>query len=616
MFNTNTGVLSVPTAAALVAANPSLGGGGMTNGQTNVNLTGSFAGNGSNLSGFWNAGLAIQSVVQSAASVNSNASLYSVLATANLDGGLAGCATNGLSLNGARQAVFPDPITNGQLILLGLTNGGASLQRMSVTNATNNGGVAVLTQNVFTPVWTGPGSGNVVTGTYVDVTGNICLLNVGGATYQANGTAIVAASNVLTTVNPYSLLSNGIIWLQAAWWTNSAGATLPGLGAANCMAYNPHSRQIFIGCQYSFQTANGTNTTNATAYYTAMPLQYSIMVYGTTPIATNGGWPVWPFQGWLEANVPLPQSPVVNGCHALAYKDYPYNYLVQVGGENSGLNLNCDVYFCCLLNGSKNVMRSDPMGRVFQSGAFFTNIDELGFVGVTDAGNNAFWYFSLAGTNIVEAQINGKISLCGSPGGNICLGQPSDAVGNVALGRLALANNAEANPYGIENTAIGNSALDINTSGSQNVAVGYEAGLRNASGSGNVSVGVLANGAEANNNDNVAVGNGALAANVWYGNTAIGHEALYGASGAYNIGVGYQAGYNLATSGTADYNIDVSGHSKPATKGRMKTSHFEGSIAFWAARAAHGRNERTQRELAAFDINFGGQRLVQPADCA
>jgi hypothetical protein len=60
----------------------------------------------------------------------------------------------------------------------------------------------------------------------------------------------------------------------------------------------------------------------------------------------------------------------------------------------------------------------------------------------------------------------------------------------------------------------------------------------------------------------------------------------------------------------------VSGHSKPATKGRMKTSHFEGSIASWAAWAALGRNERTQCEPAAFDINFGGQRLVQPADCA
>jgi hypothetical protein len=54
----------------------------------------------------------------------------------------------------------------------------------------------------------------------------------------------------------------------------------------------------------------------------------------------------------------------------------------------------------------------------------------------------------------------------------------------------------------------------------------------------------------------------------------------------------------------------------PAQAGFSSTSHFEGSIALWAATAALGRNERTQRELAAFDINFGGQRLVQPADCA
>jgi len=73
---------------------------------------------------------------------------------------------------------------------------------------------------------------------------------------------------------------------------------------------------------------------------------------------------------------------------------------------------------------------------------------------------------------------------------------------------------------------------------------------------------------------------------------------------------------DLHLASVSAYETGVSGHSKPASKGRMKTSHFEGSIACWAAWAAHGRNERTQCELAAYDINFGGQRLVQPADCA
>jgi hypothetical protein len=65
-----------------------------------------------------------------------------------------------------------------------------------------------------------------------------------------------------------------------------------------------------------------------------------------------------------------------------------------------------------------------------------------------------------------------------------------------------------------------------------------------------------------------------------------------------------------------DYNNLVSGQSKPAREGRMKTSHFEGRIASSAADAALGRGERTQCELTAFDFDFGGAWLVPPADCA
>jgi len=50
-------------------------------------------------------------------------------------------------------------------------------------------------------------------------------------------------------------------------------------------------------------------------------------------------------------------------------------------------------------------------------------------------------------------------------------------------------------------------------------------------------------------------------------------------------------------------------------RSKMKTSHFEGSIASWAAKAANDRDERTQRELAAFDFSFVGQWLVAPTDC-
>jgi len=61
---------------------------------------------------------------------------------------------------------------------------------------------------------------------------------------------------------------------------------------------------------------------------------------------------------------------------------------------------------------------------------------------------------------------------------------------------------------------------------------------------------------------------------------------------------------------------NVSGRSKPARAGRMKTSHFEERIALSAVETAQRRDESTQRELATFHHDFGGAWLVPPADCA
>lgn len=60
--------------------------------------------------------------------------------------------------------------------------------------------------------------------------------------------------------------------------------------------------------------------------------------------------------------------------------------------------------------------------------------------------------------------------------------------------------------------------------------------------------------------------------------------------------------------------LSVSGRSKPASKGRMKTSHFEERIALDAVETAQRRDESTQRELATFDNDPGGACLVSPPD--
>ena len=87
-----------------------------------------------------------------------------------------------------------------------------------------------------------------------------------------------------------------------------------------------------------------------------------------------------------------------------------------------------------------------------------------------------------------------------------------------------------------------------------------------------------------------------------------------------NFAYGRRGGtLNTGTKTNVPVNIDdanVSERSKPASKERMKTSHFEGRIALSAADAAQRRDESTQRELATFDNGFGGAWLVPPAHCA
>ncbi len=58
----------------------------------------------------------------------------------------------------------------------------------------------------------------------------------------------------------------------------------------------------------------------------------------------------------------------------------------------------------------------------------------------------------------------------------------------------------------------------------------------------------------------------------------------------------------------------VSGHSKPAREGQMKTGHFESGIAHGAAIADQMRDEPTQCEPATFHRHAGGQGLVGAQD--
>ena len=140
--------------------------------------------------------------------------------------------------------------------------------------------------------------------------------------------------------------------------------------------------------------------------------------------------------------------------------------------------------------------------------------------------------------------------------------------GNTATGALALQNNTT----GSLNTALGYEALTSNTSGGSNTAVGAEALISATTGSSNTALGQAALYDNTTGGYNTAVGQSALASNV-NGNydTAIGQGSLFAnISGSSNTAIGQSAlneditgSTNLAIGGNA-LQYDISGSNNVA----------------------------------------------------
>jgi hypothetical protein len=123
-------------------------------------------------------------------------------------------------------------------------------------------------------------------------------------------------------------------------------------------------------------------------------------------------------------------------------------------------------------------------------------------------------------------------------GVSVGLGAGSVAT-NIAVGDTAL----DSNTTGSNNVAVGYNALTSNTDGFQNTAVGSQALDANTSGDYNVAVGYDSLSAATTANYNTGAGYRALnAATTGAGNTALGADALLlNQTGSNNVAVGYQA---------------------------------------------------------------------------
>ena len=164
---------------------------------------------------------------------------------------------------------------------------------------------------------------------------------------------------------------------------------------------------------------------------------------------------------------------------------------------------------------------------------------------------------SLGVTLKTDDNIFASFQLAKSVGIAVGLGASSVAT-NIAVGDTAL----DANTTGSNSTAVGYNALTSNTDGFQNTAVGSQALDANTSGDYNTAVGYDALSAATTVNYNTGIGYRALNATVTgAGNTAVGSDALLLTTGANNTAIGYAAGNSL-TSGSNNtvlgYDADVS----------------------------------------------------------
>lgn len=144
---------------------------------------------------------------------------------------------------------------------------------------------------------------------------------------------------------------------------------------------------------------------------------------------------------------------------------------------------------------------------------------------------------------------------------------------NTAIGDQAL----DANTTGVQTVAIGYRALTNNTEGDYGVAIGSDALFANTVGDFNIAIGNVAGAAITSGISNTVIGASALRFNVSGSyNNAVGAAALYNVTGGANVGIGY---YALSTITSTSNNTAVGHQALSAASGVSNSAGFGANTA-------------------------------------
>ncbi len=270
-----------------------------------------------------------------------------------------------------------------------------------------------------------------------------------------------------------------------------------------------------------------------------------------------------------------------NSSSPLIYGEFDTD-LLRINGT---LNINSAYSFPTSDGTINQILQTDGVGNVSwqdNTGAIQDQIadtDNDTKIQVEEGTDDDIIRFDMAGTEFLRLD-NGRIEVLNTGGSvfigenaglnddlnnndNVFIGYESgkpnvDGYGNTACGTSSLKKIVTGDynaAYGFEalrnntggyNTGVGPWALAGNTSGSNNVGLGRGANSTNTTGNKNIAIGSYSLEHNSGGSRNVAIGNESMAyvSGSENNNTAIGHEAGFGANGSNNIFLGYQAGTN------------------------------------------------------------------------
>jgi len=467
----------------------------LTNGESSVNITGSFNGNGGGLTN---------------------------LQTASLTGTIADSL---LSSNIARLNI---PNTNIQataspVITAGFITGTTNL--FGGTGYTNSPSVTVTDVSGSNAVITATVANGVVTGLAVQNAGN---------NYSAGATLTIAPppSSAYQTFNCANVFTSASNYFAGSFIGNGAGLTnvnLTGPSAISVLGNEANGYQALLN-----DTTGGNNTANG----------YDALFANTTGGAnTATGW-----HALLDNTTgSFNQAYGYQALFSNTTGSYNNAFGLDALRDNTTGNYNIAIGDYTLednTTGSYNT--ANGYGALLSN----TTGSSSTAVGYQALNQNTSGYFNTA---------NGYQALLNNTSGKDCtaIGWEALAANTIGIDNTAVGTGAlESNTNGNNNTAMGIYTLEYNTTGNQNTAYGEWALQNNTTGSFNTANGAGALIDNTTGSNNVANGYQSLYSNTnGSSSLANGYEALYSnTSGSNNIAEGYQAGYNITTGSS---NIDI-----------------------------------------------------------